>query len=459
LRELKCSLRQAQSRRRQVIDLRDLGLLFGGIIHMTMKIKDTSDQDVSIAPQQNKPKRLLLISISLLLLITLVWQIAPAASRWSHAQKSISIERVRIGAITRGDFIRDISVLGRVVAAVRPTVYSPADGTISLEVEAGHEVKKDQILATLESPELTNQLFQQQAILEKLNSSLARQKIQTKKQQLIDQKAVDLANVKLTTAKREKRRSDLGYEKNVINQIDFEKAQDDLENASLLFKHAVQDALLNSESLNFESRSISLDIQQQALYVDELQRQVDALTITSPVNGIVGNLSAENKTFLTKNQPILMVVDLSNFEVEIDIPESYADDLAIGMSVDVSFEQQRFSARLVTISPEILNNQVTGRVRFNKETPEKLRQNQRLSTQIILEHKSDVLQVKRGQFLDSSGGKFAYKVENGIAKKTAISIGARSLSHIELLRGLKENDRIIISNTDLFNSAQQVLLN
>ena len=154
-----------------------------------------------------------------------------------------------------------------------------------------------------------------------------------------------------------------------------------------------------------------------------------------------------------------MVVDLSNFEVEIDIPESYADDLAIGMAVGISFEKQSFSARLVTISPEILNNQVTGRVRFIQETPEKLRQNQRLNTQIILEHKSDVLQVRRGQFLDSSGGKFAYKVTDGIAQKTPIAIGARSLSHIELLSGLQENDQIIISNTDLFNSAQQVLLN
>lgn len=422
-------------------------------------IKDTSDQDVSIAPQQNKAKRLLIISITLLLLIAFVWQIAPAAKHWSQAQKSVSLDRVRIATITRGDFVRDISVLGRVVAAVRPTVYSPADGTISLEVEAGHEVRKGQVLAELDSPELTNQLFQQQSILERLESSLERQKIQAKKQQLIDQKAVDLANIKLTTAKREKRRADLGYEKNVINQIDFEKAQDELENASLQYKHAVQDAELNTESLAFESKSIALDLQQQTLYVTELQRRVDGLTIISPVSGIVGNLSTDNKTFLTKNQPILMVVDLTNYEIEIDIPESYADDLAIGMSVDVSFEQQKFSARLVTISPEILNNQVTGRVRFIDEIPEKLRQNQRLSTQIILEHKSDVLQVKRGQFLDSSGGKFAYKIKDGIALKTPISIGARSLSHIELLSGLQENDQIIISNTDLFNSAQQVLLN
>lgn len=422
-------------------------------------IKDTSDQDVSIAPTKNKSKKLFIFIVCLISIVGILWQVAPAANRWSQAQKSVSLDRVRVATITRSDFVRDISVLGRVVAAVRPTVYSPADGTITLAVEAGHEVKKGQILAKLDSPELSNQLFQQQAILEKLQSSLARQKIQVKKQQLIDQKAVDLANVKLTTAKREKRRADLGYQKAIINQIDYEKAQDDLENASLLYKHAVQDAALNSESLNFESKAISLDLQQQKLYVAELQRQVDALTITSPVHGIVGNLNTENKTFLAKNQPILMVVDLSNFEIEIDIPESYADDLAIGMDVEVSFEQQSFRARLVTISPEILNNQVTGRVRFIDETPSKLRQNQRLSTQIVLEHKNDVLQVKRGQFIDSSGGKFAYKIINGIAHKTPIVIGARSLSHIELISGLEENDQIIISNTDLFNSAQQVLLN
>ena len=89
---------------------------------------------------------------------------------------------------------------------------------------------------------------------------------------------------------------------------------------------------------------------------------------------------------------------------------SYADDLALGMTVAVQFEQQSFSARLVTISPEILNNQVTGRVRFLDKMPVKLRQNQRLNTQIILEQKLDILQVKRGQFLESSGGRYAYLI-------------------------------------------------
>lgn len=423
-----------------------------------MKIADTSSQDVLVVDNKPKHKRIIWSVAIAVMLSAAFWQFAPAASRWSQAELSIPLKRVRLATINRSDFIRDISVQGRVVAAVSPTVYSPAEGTISFNIDAGSEVTAGATIAVIDSPELTSRLDQEKSSLENLQTGLKRQIIQAKKQELIDKKAVDLAQVALTTASREKRRADQGYNKNAISQIDFEKAQDDLANAKLQFNHAVADASLDKESLDFDLQSLELQIKRQTLLVKDLQRQVSALTVVSPVNGIVGNLNVENKTYLAKNQAILMVVDLSKFEVEVDIPESYADDLAIGMDVDINFDQQSFSARLVTISPEILNNQVTGRVRFEQNTPPGLRQNQRLNTRILLESRSDVLQVRRGQFLDSSNGKFAYVVNNGIATKTSINTGARSLSSVEIIKGLTPGQQIVISGTDIFQNAQQVLL-
>jgi HlyD family secretion protein len=114
---------------------------------------------------------------------------------------------------------------------------------------------------------------------------------------------------------------------------------------------------------------------------------------------------------------------------------------------------------LVSISPEIIDNQVTGRVRFDNAAPPGLRQNQRLASRILLEQRDAVLQVARGQFLESSNGQFAYLVSNGMAVKTPIAIGARSLAAVEVLSGLKDGDQIIISGTDMFNGAQQIQLN
>jgi HlyD family secretion protein len=428
-----------------------------------MKIADTSGQDTAVLKISNSKTKW--IALGCILIAWLAYfTIAPAISKWSNSDASVSAQRIRLASVTRGDFVRDLSVQGRVVAAISPKLYSPAQGTISFYIDAGDTVIKGQILATIDSPELSNQLKQEQSALQRLQMELDRQKIQSSKQALVNQKAVDLAKVSLTAADREKRRADKAFESQSISQIDFEKAQDDLQNARLVSKHSVKDAELNLESLEFEVKTKRLFVERQELLVTELSRQVDELILLSPVNGLVGNLSVEQKNQVAKNQSILSVVDLSEFEIEVDIPESYADDLAIGMAAEIKLNGETHLAKLITISPEIENNQVTGRVRFNSVSdiginqPQGLRQNQRLTTRILMENKHDVLMVQRGQFLETGNERIAYIVKNDIAERTPISTGARSLSSVEVLNGLSVGDTIIVSGTDQFKGAQSVLI-
>ncbi|WP_100656919.1 efflux RND transporter periplasmic adaptor subunit [Alteromonas flava] len=430
-----------------------------------MKIEDTSAQDEVLAPKRKKNTWTIALA-SGLAVIGALYYLSPAVSAWSQSGASVPLDRLRIATVTRGDLQRDLSVQGRVVAAVSPTLYSPASGTITLLVEAGDNVMLGQTLAVIESPELTNQLSQERAVLEENETALSRERISAKKAMLENQKSVDIAKVALIAADREKRRADKAFATQSISSIDHEKANDDLQNAQLVHQHAVQDAELDAESLAFEIRSRELIVDRQRLLVQDLERQVNELKVLSPVNGIVGNLAVEQKNQVADNQVLLSVVDLTEFELEVDIPESYADDLAIGMPATVSINGTSHPAQLVTISPEIENNQVTGRVRFTAtdetgnsvEKPTGLRQNQRLTTRILMENKPDVLLVKRGQFLESGAGKIAYKVDDNIARKVVIGTGARSLSDVEIAHGLNAGDQIIISSTDQFNGADTVLI-
>ena len=430
-----------------------------------MKITDTSAQDTVLEHKKNY-KFIWLVALFAFVLLCLYLLFASSYSRWSNAESSVSLQSVRLANVTQGDFVRDLSIQGRVVAAISPRLYSPAQGTITFEVDAGDSVIKGQVLARVDSPELTNQLKQERSGLQRGEMELDRQRIQAKKQALENKKSADLAKVALTAAAREKRRADNAYSTKAISQIDYEKAQDDLQNAQLVYHHALKDAELDQESLDFELQTQQLLIDRQALQVEETSRQVTQLVMLSPVDGIVGNLAVEQKNQVSKNQPILSVVDLSEFELEVDIPESYADDLAIGMDAEVVLNGQAHGATLVTISPEIENNQVNGTVRFAKQdeqgrplpVPQGLRQNQRLSTRILMENKAAVLMVPRGQFLQSSNGRFAYVVIDGLAQRTPITTGARSLSQVEILSGLNLGDTIIISGTDRFAGAQTILL-
>lgn len=431
----------------------------------TNGIADTSAQDISITKKQSHKPYWIAATVTAII-IALYWVMGPTINSWQSSDISISAQRIHLGKVLRGDLVRDLSVQGRVVAAISPRLYSPAQGTINLLVDAGDTVRQDQVLASIDSPELTNELQQEESSLQKFKMELDRQRIQSKKQALENQKSVDLAQVALVAAQREKRRADKAISTQSISQIDFEEAQDNLENAKLVFRHAQQDADLSKESLAFEVQSKQLLVERQALMVSDLSRKVDELDIRSPVSGIVGNLAVAQKNQVAKNQAILSVVDLSEFELEVDIPESYADDLAINMPTIVSINGNEHQAILVTISPEIANNQVTGRVRFIDKNergelltqPEGLRQNQRLSTRILMEKRPDVLMLSRGQFLESDAGRIAYVVEGNMAKRTDIITGARSLANVEVVSGLSADQQVIISSTEQFNGAQTVLI-
>jgi HlyD family secretion protein len=422
------------------------------------KISDTSAQDITLAPK-SKSSKYLYSGAGVAVLVIASVMLAPVVDRWSRAEQSVSADRLRIATVAQGDFVRDISVQGRVVAAVSPTLYASQAGTITFTVDSGDEVQVGEELATIDSPEIQNQLLQEKSRLSSLRVELDRQHITSRQQQLQNQKAEDSATIALTAAQREKTRAEAAFSQGAMTEVDFEKTQDDLLSARLLHKHSLLDTELDAERLAFELQTSQLNLEQQRLTVTELTRQVDELKIMSPVSGIVGNLSVNQKTNVAKNQAVMSVVDLSAFEVEVQVSESYADDLAIGMQAEIRAGSNSYNSTLVAVSPEIINNQVTGRIRFNGSVPEGLRQNQRLTTRILLEEKQNVLMVQRGQFFDSGSGRVAYVVEDGVAYRRSINTGATSLNSIEILDGLSAGDSIVVSSTDIFNSADSVLIN
>ena len=187
-----------------------------------------------------------------------------------------------------------------------------------------------------------------------------------------------------------------------------------------------------------------------------VQRRVDELNVRAPVDGIIGTLSVADRAVVVANTPLMTVVDLSRLEVELAMPETYAEDLGLGMTAEVRVGAVSATGKISAISPEVVNNQVLARVRFDGEQPPGLRQNQRLSARVLFEEKPDVMMVPRGPFLEDQGGRYAYVVQDGIAVRRPVTIGATSVSAVEVLEGLQPGERVVIAGTDNFENAERV---
>jgi HlyD family secretion protein len=420
-------------------------------------LRDTSGQDRVIEPKNIFQRHRKWVVAGLIVagaLITLV----VILMRYSGAGVSVDRSRVSIATVERGNFIRDIAADGQVVAAVSPTLYANALGTVNLKVHAGDTVTKSQVLAVVESPDLTAKMSQEEATLASLRLDWQRSTLDAehKLSQLRD--AYNQAEVDQKTAQRERDRSRKAFELGSYSELQALRAEDALEKAQFAFQQAksLYDDQPKQNRFDIDSKKALLDRQQYM--VDDLKRQVDGLNVKSPVDGQVGQVQVADRSSVAKDAPLLTVVDLSALEVEIKVTESLARDLRPGMSADLEGGGHHWQGIVSGVSPEVVAGQVTARLRFGTEKPAGLRQSQRLSVRIFLDRRDNVLMVDRGSFVDQEGGGFAYVVHGNVAQRTPVSLGAASIAKVEILEGLSVGDQIVISGTDAFNGAQRVIL-
>jgi HlyD family secretion protein len=421
-------------------------------------IRDTSAQDQTLStPSTAAPwKRWLWPGIAALVVLL---AIGFAARAWLGASRSFDSARVRIAEVKQGDLVRDLAADGKVIAANSPILYAISAGTVDLKVVAGDVVKKGQELAVIDSPELRSKLAQEQSTLAGLEAEASRAVLDATLARAKARKDTDQASIERQAAERDLQRYQRGYDGGAVPQIDLAKANDSLKKADISLANAQTDAHLQGQGADLDARNKRLLADRQRAVVDEVKRQVDALTLRAPFDGQVGQVQATQHTQVAANAPILGVVDLSRFEIEIKVPESFARDLSIGIPAQLtSGSGQPFPGEISAVSPEVVAGEVNARIRFTDKQPQGLRQSQRMQSRVVLDTRRNVIKVERGPFVEQGNGQ-AYVMDGSTAIRRPVRLGVSSLGEVEILSGLRPGDRVVVSGADLFGDAETVSLN
>ncbi|MDB5961525.1 MAG: efflux transporter periplasmic adaptor subunit [Massilia sp.] len=420
-------------------------------------IRDTSSQDTVVtAPPAARFKRRVAIGSAA---IVIVGAAITMLTAWRGTDHSVNESRLRIADVTRGTLVRDASVNGRIVAAISPTLYATAQSTVTLKTNAGDTVHKGDVLAVLESPDLSDALKREQSSYNQLEAEVARQQILAKKQKLLAQREADTAEIDRLSAQRTLERYQSVPNVDVIAKIDFQRAKDNLSSAQIRASHAAKAAGLENEDVGLALKTKVNELDRQRLSLANAQRRFDELTVRAPVDGFIGTLNVQNRSVVAANTPLMTLVDLSKLEVELEVPETYVADMGIGMRAEIQLGDGTAMGKLSALSPEVVKNQVLARVRFEGNQPKGLRQNQRVSARLLIEEKPNVVMLPRGPFVENEGGRFAYVMRDGVAVRTPIKLGATSVSAVEIAAGLKVGDKVVIAGTDTFTNAPRVSIN
>lgn len=413
---------------------------------MNSPFNTTAGQDRPLPPARFRYRRWLpwaLLAVAVLAAAGWVWR---AAGQWNTPR--VAQDRLSIAVVGLAPLVRDVAAEGKVVAAQSPTLYAPAAGTLIWQVQAGDAVQAGQVLARISSPELEARVQQERASSEASQAEWQRAQADAASQRGAAGAQVATAKLELQSAQLMEKRQRTVFEAGASSALQWEAARDALERARIQLAQAEQALALKIESLRFEVDGKRAAFERSRSQAEELTRQQSLLILKALAPGAIGQRLVGDGASVPRDAPLMTVVDLRQLDVQLQVAESLVRELAIGQTGEVRINGQAVPVKLVSISPEVVNGEVAARLRFDQQ-PSELRQNQRLSARILLERRDAVLGVQRGSFVEQLGGRQAWVLQaDGRAVKRDVQLGARSLERVEIIKGLREGERVVVSGLE-----------
>jgi HlyD family secretion protein len=200
--------------------------------------------------------------------------------------------------------------------------------------------------------------------------------------------------------------------------------------------------------------------QRRALY--ELKhRQADALKVRAGIAGVLQVVPVEVGQRVTPGANLARVAVPGNLKAELRIPETQARDVEIGLPAVVDTRNGEVQGRVQRVDPAAQNGTVLVDVRFTGPLPKGARPDLSVDGTIELERLENVLYVGRPAFGQENGTVSLFRLSGpperpDAADRVQVKFGRSSVNTIEVVSGLKEGDRVILSDMSAWDGRDRL---
>jgi len=183
---------------------------------------------------------------------------------------------------------------------------------------------------------------------------------------------------------------------------------------------------------------------------DELERQVQALTIRAPAPGVVYGLPRRAGETVSAGQVVANVVDPLHRRLRARVDQPDLPRIASGQRLVMTFDglpQQRWEGRVTFVAPGLRDSggrevgEVLGEV---ADTKGQLPTNAAVDVQIVTGEKSGTLVVPRATIQREGDRRYVYVLDRGHARRRDVRVGLLGLTEAEIVSGVREGESVIL---------------
>ena len=251
----------------------------------------------------------------------------------------------------------------------------------------------------------------------------------------------------------------------VLVQLDDRTAQADVADAEATLSAAEQeyrrfqrleDSNTAAEARLEETRAAFLRAEAAMM---RAQSELDDRVVTAPFAGTLGVIDIEPGAFLTGNESVAQLFDLSKVEVSVSLPERYFDRVSVGQTLEITtpaYPEETFDGRVTLRVPEIDLGTRSFEIRAEVDNSDGRLVGGMFANSRLVLGSYDAVVIPDDAIISEGLSTYVYTVSDGIASRTEIEVGASLGALTEVREGLDTDAQVVVAGWDQLSDGAPV---
>jgi len=416
--------------------------------------------DIARDPKPRTRKRIIQWSLGLVALIG----VTVALGNLEPAAPSVDVATVWMDTVQHGTMIRQVRGPGTLVPEQMRWITALTAGRVEqILVLPGTTIAENTVIIRMTNPDVDISLLQAQQALNTAEANLIQTRSSLETQRLGQAGALAQLRTQLRNAEREHSTNQRLYDTNpeLVAATEFARtrdAVDELRERLLLDEEGV--ALLEVSAVD-QVNAAQINISSLTDIVEFQRNRVASLEVTAGVSGVLAELPLEEGNWVQSGSTLARVVQQPvRLKAEVRIPQTQAQDIAVGQVAYIDTRNDTIIGRVVRIDPSVQNGTVTIDVALPPDLPRSARPDLSIDGNVVIQRLDDVTYVGRPAYGQANQRVGMFKLVEGgqYAERVNVMLGASSVNEIEVIEGLVEGDIVILSDMSNWDGVDRVRL-
>ncbi len=364
-----------------------------------------------------------------------------------------------IDTVQQGQMLREVRATGTLVPrSSRWLAAATAAQVDKILIWPGATVMPDTVLMTLTNPEVEDALRNAQAQVAAARADVEARRAELQSALLDERSALAQAQSDYASAKVKADADAKAAALHLIPDVQFRQGQIALTQLDNRQQIEQQRVAAFGGNMRAQLQAMQAKLLQQQSNLQLRQRQADALQVKAGIAGVLQEVAVQEGAQVANGANLARVARPDVLIARLQVPEVQAKDVAIGMPVSVDTHNGSVTGAVDRIDPAVRNGSVQVDVRLTGKLPPGARPDLSVDGRIRIATLDHVVSVGRPALAKADADITLFRLDpsSGEATRVPVRIGAASVDRVQILRGLKAGDQVILSDTSQWDSYDKI---